>query len=158
MASRKKSKKPRRPRTDAPVTPAAPRPAEAPKGKKLPGEDRPPPIWGNIPVTQAAVLGGIILLVMGMVQSNPVPAFAGLALGSIGGLELSIREHFTGYRSHTTLLAGTVFIVVVALTFFLAKLVLWVCLLIGLAFALPAGWLILQAFKRKSGGLNYRVR
>ncbi len=30
----------------------------------------------------------------------------GLALGSLAGLELSIREHFAGYRSHTTLLAG----------------------------------------------------
>ena len=158
MASRKKSKKARRPRTDAPATPATPKSDEPAKGKRIPGEDRPPPIWGNIPVTQVAVLGGIILLVMGMIQSNPVPAFAGLALGSVGGLELSIREHFTGYRSHTTLLAGTVFIIVVALAFFLAKLVLWICLLIGLAFALPAGWLILQAFKRKSGGLNYRVR
>ena len=30
----------------------------------------------------------------------------GLALGSLAGLELSIREHFAGYRSHTLLLAG----------------------------------------------------
>ena len=30
----------------------------------------------------------------------------GLALGSLGGLELSIREHFAGYRSHTAMLAG----------------------------------------------------
>ena len=30
----------------------------------------------------------------------------GLALGSLAGLELSIREHFAGYRSHTALLAG----------------------------------------------------
>lgn len=161
MASRKKSRK--RPRSK----PAAP--ADAPnqtsgnegKAKKpnhLLAEDRPPPIWGNIPVTQVAVLGGIVLIVLGMLNSNPVQAVAGLLVGSVGGLELSAREHFTGYRSHTTLLAGTVFITVVAITFLAIKLVLWVCLLIGLAFALPAGWLFLQAFRRKSGGLNYKLR
>ena len=31
---------------------------------------------------------------------------AGLALASLGGLELAVREHVTGFRSHTTLLAG----------------------------------------------------
>ena len=30
----------------------------------------------------------------------------GLLFASLGGLELSVREHFSGYRSHTTLLAG----------------------------------------------------
>ena len=32
----------------------------------------------------------------------------GLVLGSLAGLELSAREHFAGYRSHTLLLAGAV--------------------------------------------------
>ncbi len=31
---------------------------------------------------------------------------AGLAIASLGGLELAIREHVTGYRSHTTMLAA----------------------------------------------------
>ena len=30
----------------------------------------------------------------------------GLALGALAGMELSIREHFAGYRSHTLLLSG----------------------------------------------------
>ena len=32
----------------------------------------------------------------------------GLVLGSLAGLELSVREHFAGYRSHTLLLAAAV--------------------------------------------------
>jgi hypothetical protein len=31
---------------------------------------------------------------------------AGLALGSLGGLDTALREHFAGFRSHTTILAG----------------------------------------------------
>ena len=31
---------------------------------------------------------------------------AGVALASLAGLELSIREHLAGYRSHSTVLAG----------------------------------------------------
>lgn len=104
------------------------------------------------------MLGGLILLVVGMVKQNPKLVFPGLALGSVGGLELSIREHFTGYRSHTTLLAGVVFILVVALTFFFAKLVFWQCLVIGALVAAPAFWFFRKAFERASGGLSYRIR
>ena len=35
----------------------------------------------------------------------------GMRLGSLAGLELSVREHFAGYKSHTTVLAGTVAVV-----------------------------------------------
>ena len=31
---------------------------------------------------------------------------AGLVLGSLAGLELAAREHFAGYRSHSSLLAA----------------------------------------------------
>ncbi len=83
---------------------------------------------------------------------------AGVALGSLAGLELSIREHFTGYKSHTTVLAGAVTVIVAAAAFIL----------------LPSGWpqglglvvaavvfaatfyLFREAFKRRSGGLGFR--
>ena len=39
---------------------------------------------------------------------------AGLVLGSLAGLELAVREHFAGYRSHTLLLAGAIGVAVVA--------------------------------------------
>ena len=42
----------------------------------------------------------------------------GLALGSLAGLELSIREHFAGYRSHTLLLAGAAGVATLALLFY----------------------------------------
>ena len=30
----------------------------------------------------------------------------GFALGALGGLDTSVREHFAGYRSHTLVLAA----------------------------------------------------
>ena len=44
---------------------------------------------------------------------------AGVGLGSLAGLELSVREHFAGYKSHSTVLAGTVAVVAAALGYFL---------------------------------------
>ena len=167
MASSRQSKKRRKAKArgrrpaDPPARPNGPGDAATAKPrreKRVPGDDRPPPIWGGIPVTQVAVLGGLVLLVLGMVKENPKLVFPGLALGSVGGLELSLREHFTGYRSHTTLLAGVVFILFVAVSFFLAELVLWQCLIVGALVAAPAFWALRRVFFRASGGLTYKVR
>ena len=87
---------------------------------------------------ELAVLAGLILIVVGAITTNPTQLGIGLALGSLGGLELSIREHFAGYRSHTTLLAGVVFVLATGLTFFFAGEIpgvrapeLWMCLVVG---------------------------
>ena len=48
-----------------------------------------------------------MILILGFVWQDPVTIGVGLALGSLAGLELSAREHFAGYRSHTMLLAGS---------------------------------------------------
>ena len=163
MASRKQSRKRRKAKgkrpVEAPVSPpVAARSAKKDAPKPLPGDGRPPPIWGNIPVTQAAVLGGLFLLVFGMIKQNPMLVFPGLALGSVGGLELSLREHFTGFRSHTTLLAGVVFVLVVAVTFLLLKWILWVCLAVALVVAIPAFWAFRRSFEHASGGLSYKLK
>ena len=103
------------------------------------------------------MLGGIVMLVIGFATSNPTALGIGVVLGALGGLEVSIREHFAGYRSHTTLLSGAVFIVVVGALFYLGDLILAVCLAAG-AIAFAASFLALRrAFKRASGGLSYRI-
>jgi hypothetical protein len=75
-----------------------------------------------VPLVELVVLGGIVLLVAGFLVggSNGVAMIAaGAVLCSIGGLELSIREHLAGYRSHTFLLSGAVGVAVLAALFFL---------------------------------------
>jgi len=76
----------------------------------------------------------------------------GLVLGALGGLELSIREHLAGYRSHTTLLSGAVGIAVLAgLAFGVRSL--WLPIALGIAVAAfgVAAWLLTRAFQRRSG-------
>ena len=72
-------------------------------------------------------------------------------------MELAIREHFAGYRSHTTLLAGFVFVVVVGLVFYAFKQVLAVALPVGAVCFVVAFFLCRRAFQRASGGLSYRI-
>lgn len=102
-----------------------------------------------------------MLLVLGLVVGGArgVTMIAvGLALGAIAGLELSVREHLAGYRSHTTLLSGAVGVVVLIAV---ARLVpsLW----LPLAFAIALGafaataWALARAFRRRSG-LAFKVR
>jgi len=85
---------------------------------------------------------------------------AGLVLGSLAGLELSVREHFSGYRSHTMLLAAAAGVLVTGLLLLLAgdTLAPIVCLAIGLLAAGLAGWRLTAAFRRRSGGAVFRVR
>jgi uncharacterized integral membrane protein len=120
-------------------------------------EERPPAPWGSFPLAELTILAGIVMLVIGVVGKHPTELGLGVVLASLGGLEVAVREHFAGYRSHTTLLAGTVFVLVVGGLFYLAGLILAVCLGIG-AVAFAATFLALRrAFRKASGGLAFKA-
>lgn len=119
--------------------------------------ERPPAPWGSAPLAELVIFAGIVSLVVGMIGGNPTWVFVGIALAGLGGLEVAIREHFAGYRSHTTLLAGTAFVLTTALALYAANQILAVSLACGaLAFTL-AFFLARRAFQRASGGLSYRI-
>jgi hypothetical protein len=125
--------------------------------KATPGDDRPPAPWGSFPLAELTILGGIVALVVGLFGGGPTAIGVGVALAGLGGMEVAIREHLAGYRSHTTLLAGAVFVLVVALLFYVAKLILAICLAIGAAAFVAAFLLLRRAFQRASGGLTFKV-
>jgi hypothetical protein len=121
------------------------------------GDERPPAPWGAFPLAELTVLAGIVLLIIGFIGGNPTALGLGVVLGALGGLEVSVREHFAGYRSHSTLLAGTVFVLVTGGLLYLAGLELAICLGVG-AVAFVVAFLALRAaFRRASGGLSYKV-
>jgi len=125
--------------------------------KPTPGDDRPPAPWGSFPLAELTILAGIVALVVGVFGGGPTAIGVGVALACLGGLEVSVREHLAGYRSHTTLLAGFVFVLVVALLFYAAGQLLAVALAVG-AVAFVAAFLSLRrVFQRASGGLSFRV-
>lgn len=103
------------------------------------------------------ILAGIVALAIGVIGGNPTGIGIGVALAGLGGLEVAIREHFAGYRSHTTLLAGAAFVLTTGLVLYAADQILAVALAIGaLAFAIVF-FLARRAFQRASGGLSYRI-
>jgi len=121
-------------------------------------DERPPAPWGNFPLGPLSVLAGLVLIVIGLINANPVQLAIGVGLGMLGGLELSLREHFAGFRSHTTLLAGFVAVVAVGATFYGAHWILWQSLLLGAVLGAPAFWWLRKKFEKASGGLSYKLR
>ena len=125
-------------------------------------DERPPAPWGKFPLVELVVLLALILFPLSFVVGGArgkVMLTAALAFGSLAGLELSIREHFAGYRSHTTLLAGVAAFASMAILFVLGgKSDVTRALLVpvgGLVF-LGAFWVFREVFKRRSGGLGFR--
>jgi lysylphosphatidylglycerol synthetase-like protein (DUF2156 family) len=120
-------------------------------------EDRPPAPWGNFPLAELVILAGIVALLVGVIGGNPTAIGVGVACAGLGGLEVAIREHFAGYRSHTTLLAGAVFVLTTGGVFYLGGTVLAVALAIGAGAFVVAFFLARRAFQRASGGLSFRI-
>jgi hypothetical protein len=103
------------------------------------------------------ILAGIVSLAIGAIGGHPTALALGVALAGLGGLEVAIREHFAGWRSHTTLLAGAAFVLVTGLALYAAHQILAVALALGaVAFAIVF-YLARRAFQRASGGLSFRA-
>ena len=86
----------------------------------------------------------------------------GVALASLGGLELAIREHFAGYRSHSLLLALACAVFTAAALTALAALAFdsvlpLIPVAVGAVVFGPALLALRGAFRRASGGLSFRV-
>jgi uncharacterized integral membrane protein len=120
-------------------------------------DERPPAPWGSLPLAELVILAGIVLLAVGVFSKDPTALALGVVLAALGGLEVAAGEHFAGYRSHTTLLAGTLFVLVTGGLFYLAGLILAVSLAIGaFAFAI-AFYLLRRVFRKASGGLSFKA-
>jgi hypothetical protein len=57
-------------------------------------------------VSEVAILVGLVGFLVGLLAGNPPALVVGVLVCALGVLEFTAREHFSGYRSHTSLLAG----------------------------------------------------
>jgi hypothetical protein len=141
--------------SDAHTGPRAARPRRAAL------DERPPAPWGSFPLVELVVLVALAMLIGGFVLRGDRGALmigVGLALGALGGLELSIREHFAGYRSHTLLLSGAPAVAVLAsLAYLVPSLWLPAALAVACAVFALAAWALTGAFRRRSGQ-SFKVR
>lgn len=68
--------------------------------------ERPPSPFGGLPVSEIAIFAGVIGAAVGFIQGGGAALYVGLAVCALGVIEVTGREHFSGFRSHTSLLAG----------------------------------------------------
>jgi hypothetical protein len=118
----------------------------------------PPAPWGSFPLSELSVLVALVLAVIGIVEwgrRGRIVLGCALALGSIAGLEVAIREHFAGHKSHSTVLAGAVAVATIGLMF-VAGVPTAVKLVVAAAVFATAFWGFRELFKRRSGGLSFR--
>jgi hypothetical protein len=83
---------------------AEPAPRHASRLDVRDGIPRPDAIWAPFPLTEIGMAVGIALFLGGFASSNTWLLTIGVAVLSIVVAELCLREHFSGFRSHSVLL------------------------------------------------------
>ena len=66
----------------------------------------PPSPFGGLPISEVGILVGAIGVVVGLVSAAAPALIIGIIVCTLGVVEFSAREHFSGYRSHATMLAA----------------------------------------------------
>jgi hypothetical protein len=70
--------------------------------------ERPRAPWHPLPLSELLILVGAIGVFVGLgrgISHGGPPLLAGIAAVLIGTVEVTLREHLSGYRSHTLILA-----------------------------------------------------
>ncbi|HSI81602.1 MAG TPA: hypothetical protein VK919_13225 [Solirubrobacterales bacterium] len=163
---RKRRRRRRRPPDEAGEAGARPTTEKPPPRRPRRGEpaERPAPPWGSFPLSELAIFVGAVLLVVGFLAASgsrqATLVVAGFAIASIGALEVAVREHFAGYRSHTLLLAGVPAVIALGALFFAGPDSLGppVRVLIGGGVYAAAAWALMRAFRARSGGYAFRAK
>ncbi len=122
-------------------------------------DDAPQPPWAPFPLTEILILLGLVALAFALLGSasgrGPLLA-VGLGSVTVATLELSLREHLAGYRSHSALLGGLAAIFVTFPLVIIARPAKGVVLIVGAVVLLLAVQLFREIFRRRSGGLSWR--
>jgi hypothetical protein len=121
-------------------------------------EGAPPAPWGGFPLVEICTLIALVLLVWGFIRGGRAGAIiiaCGATVGSLAGLEVSLREHLAGFRSHSALLAGVVTVAFAAILYF-ARTSRYVVLVAAVVVFATAFWALRELFKRRSGGFGFR--
>ena len=68
--------------------------------------ERPEGPFGGLPISELAIFAGLVAAVVGFVGGGGPALVVGLIVCALGVVEVTAREHFSGYRSHAVLLAA----------------------------------------------------
>jgi hypothetical protein len=108
-----------------------------------------------VPLAELCVLLGIVLMVTGLIvgmgsDRGRLLLVFGMAMGSLGGLDTAAREHFAGWASHTTALAGVPAVALAGVLFFLHAP--WIAIVAGAAVLFALAAVALDRAWRRAGG------
>lgn len=136
--------------------------APGPPSVKADRSEAPQPIWAPLPITELLILVGIVAAIGGLVAKSTGLVLGGLALLVLSSLELAVREHMAGYRSHTSLISAvTAMVSAVGLGLLLnvagVNLPQWPLLFVAIFVGAGMFRVLRLKFKERSGGLTYRV-
>lgn len=135
-------------------------PRSAAPARRTRRDEAPQPPWGSFPLVELAALAAIVCGVTGLAIGGRGAAIlltVAMLLGSLAGLEVAIREHFAGYRSHTLVLSGVLAVATLAVLAFAG--VDRELMAIAAAAVLAGAVVVLrELFKRRSGGVGIKVR
>ena len=120
-------------------------------------DEAPKPPWAPFPLVELSILGGLVLMIIGFVHKAALFVVCGIALVGVASLEVAIREHFAGYRSHSSLLAlasGIATMALLGVGLGVARL----AAVVAGAGVFAAAFLGLRAaFRRRTGGVSFRA-
>jgi hypothetical protein len=135
---------------------------QGPPTLKADRSEAPSPIWAPLPITEGLILVGLVLAAVGLFSKSVGLVLGGLALVLISSLELAVREHLAGYRSHTSLISAVVALACAAglgllLNALDVGLPQWPLLVVAALVFAGMFRVLRRAFQARSGGLSYRV-
>jgi hypothetical protein len=117
-------------------------------------DERPRAPWHPVPLVELCVLAGIVLIVLGLINADSDRGRAmlvgGMLLGSLGGADTAAREHFSGFRSHTTVLAGIPAVAAAAVLYFAT--LPWPAVVAGAVAAFAGAFVLLARVYARRGG------
>jgi hypothetical protein len=154
--SRKRPIAPGQTRREAPVPAPPPKPVPS-VSRRARLDEAPKAPWSPFPLVELCILGGLVLLVIGFVGARALFVFCGVALVGVASLELAIREHFAGYRSHSSLLAMASAIATMALLGIGIGVTRIAAVIAGIAVFAAALLALRAAFRKKTGGVSFRA-
>jgi hypothetical protein len=142
----------------------APSPAPAadparPRRRARTGEAPEAP-WAPFPLVELAILLGLVFVVAGLVwggSQGRTLLGCGIVVVGLASLEVAVREHVTGFRSHSTLLALVPTAIAVAISWFAADVIAAVRLGIAATVFIISFLALREVFRRRSGGLSFRA-